>query len=383
MFRRAIISRSDLERERLSSERARAEHPRRCITLVLPRLGDNWRAALGTLKHKDRIIMRYMLMLVLLLHYEACGIRFVHGVQTKRGDKEASTVVNQRGHYGTPLLDRDSGSPSYWVEYVICVDWALSTLLAESSYVTAMECGLSVCNMLFGLLFMSYLIADLTNTLCHLDPAANDFKMTSDSLRDFLETHDVPGQAIDSVREYLEASEDLFRVKFNYQLLQRLSPQLQDAVSQWLLGQQCARLPFLLYCKQQELDVRAGRRAFVGRPPRAEQPRRFTVQGMADGLQRMSARLSGSEHGLHDDGGGGAAWGGDADAARPCKIPRVDRCVEINHRFSLGRPHQTLKFSSSVKSKSIRLIFGRIDCSRQVLEARPKSSRRNGRIRSN
>ena len=68
----------------------------------------------------------------------------------------------------------------------------MSTLLAESSYVTAGECGLSVANMLFGLLFMSYLIADLTNTLCNTDPAANDFKMTSDTLRDFLEENKVP-----------------------------------------------------------------------------------------------------------------------------------------------------------------------------------------------
>ena len=38
----------------------------------------------------------------------------------------------------------------------------------------------------------------------------------------------------------------------------------------------------------------------------------------------------------------------------------------------LGGPHQTSELSSSVKSKSIRLIFGRIDCSRRVLEVRPK-----------
>ena len=48
----------------------------------------------------------------------------------------------------------------------------------------------------------------------------------------------------------------------------------------------------------------------------------------------------------------------------------------------LGRPHQTLKFSSSVKSKSIRLIFGRIDCSRRVLETQPKSLCRTFRIRA-
>jgi hypothetical protein len=48
----------------------------------------------------------------------------------------------------------------------------------------------------------------------------------------------------------------------------------------------------------------------------------------------------------------------------------------------LGGPHQTSELSISIKSKSIRLIFGRIDCSRRVLEARQKTSRRNGRIRA-
>ena len=35
----------------------------------------------------------------------------------------------------------------------------------------------------------------------------------------------------------------------------------------------------------------------------------------------------------------------------------------------LGYPNQTSELSSSVNSKSIRLIFGRIDCSRRILEA--------------
>ena len=48
----------------------------------------------------------------------------------------------------------------------------------------------------------------------------------------------------------------------------------------------------------------------------------------------------------------------------------------------LGRPDQTSKFSSLVKSKSIRLIFGRIDCSHRVLEAQRKCLCQNIRIRS-
>ena len=46
----------------------------------------------------------------------------------------------------------------------------------------------------------------------------------------------------------------------------------------------------------------------------------------------------------------------------------------------LGGPHQTSELSISVKSKSIRLIFGRIDSSSRVLEARPESLRQNCRI---
>ena len=48
----------------------------------------------------------------------------------------------------------------------------------------------------------------------------------------------------------------------------------------------------------------------------------------------------------------------------------------------LGGPDQTSELSISVKSKSIRLIFGRIDRSRRVLEAQPKSLCQNIRIRS-
>ena len=55
-------------------------------------------------------------------------------------------------------------------------------------------------------------------------------------------------------------------------------------------------------------------------------------------------------------------------------------------RPGAGLPPRTTVWKSttglgiSIKSKSIRLIFGRIDCSRRALEARPKTLRRNGRI---
>ena len=68
-----------------------------------------------------------------------------------------------------------------------------------------------------------------------------------------------------------------------------------------------------------------------------------------------------------------------AKAGRPVKLTFIPVWKSTT---GLGGPDQTSEFSSSVKSKSIRLIFGRIDCSRRVLEAQQKASRRNGRIRA-
>ena len=53
-----------------------------------------------------------------------------------------------------------------------------------------------------------------------------------------------------------------------------------------------------------------------------------------------------------------------------------------NSNSELGYPNQTSELSISVKSTSIRLIFGRIDGSRRVLEARQKASRRNRQLRA-
>ena len=82
----------------------------------------------------------------------------------------------------------------------------------------------------------------------------------------------------------------------------------------------------------------------------------------------------------------------------PHDIERLDHAVDEQKRVEelqepeprpvwksnseLGYPNQTSELSISAKSTSIRLISERIDCFRQVLEARQKISRRNGRMRS-
>ena len=61
--------------------------------------------------------------------------------------------------------------------------------------------------------------------------------------------------------------------------------------------------------------------------------------------------------------------------------PSLHACRPVwKSTTGLGGPHQTSELSISIKSKSIRLIFGRIDCSRRVLEARPKRLRHYCRV---
>ena len=89
-----------------------------------------------------------------------------------------------------------------------------------------------------------------------------------------------------------------------------------------------------------------------------------------------------------DDDGGGAAFGfGDSARGALSSPPGVRDDVDADWfgavwkpTAGLGGPDQTSEFSSSIKSKSIRLIFGRIDGSRRVFEAQSKSLRRNCRI---
>ena len=57
------------------------------------------------------------------------------------------------------------------------------------------------------------------------------------------------------------------------------------------------------------------------------------------------------------------------------------RCAQAATGVEINAP-SSKNFSLSITSKSIRLIFGRIDGSRRVLEARPKSVRRTCRIRA-
>ena len=95
-------------------------------------------------------------------------------------------------------------------------------------------------------------------------------------------------------------------------------------------------------------------------------------------VNRQSKAAEAARPGGADGDDGGLAADGDAldGEGKPRREPAP------NATAGLGGPDQTREFSSSVTAMSIRLIFGRLECSRRVLEARPKDLRRNGRLRA-
>ena len=64
------------------------------------------------------------------------------------------------------------------------------------------------------------------------------------------------------------------------------------------------------------------------------------------------------------------------------KLPEGQYPAVWNSTAGSGGPRQTSELSSSVKSTSIRLIFGRLELLSSVLEAKPNTLRRNCRVRS-
>lgn len=226
--------------------------------------------SLGKLRYKDEIVAKYVMAIFFVVHCEACLLRLLDRYITKEGGSNDIFVERHAiERFGSSVDDRPLA------QYVLCVEWALGCFFGEANYYNVAEGALTVCNQLLGLLFVSVLIADLTNTLCHLDPARNAFRSTSDCLTDFLVHNKVPPAALDSVRDYLHSAETLFRLKFNFRLIASLSPQLKVAVSHWLLGTPCARIPFVTYCKQRAMGLGPNRVVYVKTLMPPASPRRL------------------------------------------------------------------------------------------------------------
>ena len=225
--------------------------------LKAPRIAARWNKAI-TMSFKAKLVTKYAAYLVAILHFDACAIRMAHEIETSFRD-DARTYLNTHG----PSLYRGKFDSGIWAVYVDALDWGLQTMTGASLYITTAEGILSVIQNLMGLLFFSFLLADLTNVLCNLDPAANEFRQTVDCLNEFMAKEQFPLQTRYELRDYLMHSEVLFHTTFHSRLLNRLSPPLQASVAAFLLGRRIAQVPFFSYAKSSALGLCYGRSVLV------------------------------------------------------------------------------------------------------------------------
>ena len=133
---------------------------------------------IATMSYKQKCVWKYLLVLCSMLHLMACAIRMAHDFQ--RGTKthyETNSYLRWR-----VLESRRSSFRGNGALYVDSLDWAVSVMLGNSAYRTTAEGIISILGNLFGVMFVAFLFGDLTNILCNLDPAANEFKQTVDNL---------------------------------------------------------------------------------------------------------------------------------------------------------------------------------------------------------
>lgn len=219
-----------------------------------PRIIERWNRYV-TVSFKERLIIKYLLSLVVVLHLEACLIRMAHGIERgERRNRDTNSylrwwIEERRGA-------RFNGN---WALYVDSLDWACKVMLGESAYRTTAEGVLSCTVNLIGVAFVAFLFGDLTNILCNLDPASNEFKQTVDNLNKFMSDKRFPPAARMQLREYLLHSETLFKNKFYTRLIDKLSPNLQELVAHLQLGHKVVRVAFFSYARQCILGIVVGR----------------------------------------------------------------------------------------------------------------------------
>ncbi|KAH8046918.1 voltage-gated potassium channel [Aureococcus anophagefferens] len=237
---------------------------------------------------KAHVVAKYLGCLVGMLHLQACSIRLAHDFHRGGGDNAGTNSYL----VWKALTFRHTSWPSNWASYVDSLDWAVQTMLGQSAYMTTAEGVLSIasnragkaCDIpkgsdlgrvsnLVGIMFVAFLFGDLTNILCNLDPASNEFKRTVDNMNKFASDNNFPRPVRDQLRDYLRQSESLFRAKFHGNLVDKLSPNLQELIAHFRLGHRVVTTPLVSYARQCTLGLVVGRRLVI-RPRRRRRPRK-------------------------------------------------------------------------------------------------------------
>jgi len=102
--------------------------------------------------YKTQLVSKYFLVLVSLLHLEACAIRIVHDIlRRNRRHLDVSTFLSTTHRLYRPKFV-DGHFNGNFALYVDCLDWAFQTLLGQSMYTNTTEGVLSLLNNFCGVM---------------------------------------------------------------------------------------------------------------------------------------------------------------------------------------------------------------------------------------
>ncbi|KAH8064565.1 voltage-gated potassium channel [Aureococcus anophagefferens] len=173
---------------------------------------------------KFQTIIKYCVMMLVLIHWSACGLRMVTDYNLKECRYSA---------------DQDSRCPE-----TACI-WALIALNGEADARTHAECVLGMIIMLVGVIILAFLVGDMSNIMSNLDPVTNEFKQTLDNLNDYMRKKTgFPDALRLRLREYILLSEPLIVAKQN-------------------LGRTVTRMPFTAYTIHSQAGLKRGSRVRV------------------------------------------------------------------------------------------------------------------------
>ncbi|KAH8053017.1 voltage-gated potassium channel [Aureococcus anophagefferens] len=166
---------------------------------------------------KFQTIIKYCVMMLVLIHWSACGLRMVTDYNLKEcrysADQDSrcpETVLTSTGNWGEGV----------WAIYVEACIWALIALNGEADARTHAECVLGMIIMLIGVIILAFLVGDMSNIMSNLDPVTNEFKQTLDNLNDYMRKKTgFPDALRLRLREYILLSEPVYRDHFNKEML--------------------------------------------------------------------------------------------------------------------------------------------------------------------
>ncbi|KAJ8606509.1 hypothetical protein CTAYLR_005911 [Chrysophaeum taylorii] len=216
-----------------------------------------------TLRAGTQAIIKYVLVLFLIFHWAACALRLIDEIILEGaedcdrvGDATCPNVAITRWHVGV------------WGQYTSAVEFAVATLNSDMRSENLSEAIFSIGIGVVGCYTLAFLVGDLCNVITNLQPVRNDFRLTLDSLNDYLDEQHMPTETRTKLREYMIFSETVFRENYYRGLLSRLSPGLKLVVAQFTLSRVVKGLPFFQYAlTNTACPMRANRTRVIVQPP--------------------------------------------------------------------------------------------------------------------